>query len=220
MVPKLQIEPGVPSVKAMLAQRLLWLRRLSLLCVGMTILLMALGAWVKANGAGLACPDWPQCYGEWLPPFPSQENGRLYEGQPVGYTQVQVLYEWGHRAVVSILLVPLVAFAILGLLVRDAHPLLRRLPATAFGMYLAQAGLGAVTVMTGNPPWATTAHMVLATVFLCTLVLAASAAHLRPLGDPQPAPPESAKPRTVAFVYPEDSNPPSSPTAEAEANHG
>lgn len=203
----------------MTASRLLWLRRLSLLSVGMTILLMALGAWVKANGAGLACPDWPQCYGEWLPPFPSQENGRLYEGEPVGFTQAQVLYEWGHRAVVSLLLVPLVALVVTSLRIPDAHPLVRRLPATALGLYFAQAGLGAVTVVTGNPAWATTAHLVLATVFLTTLVVAATAAHLKPLGDPKPAPPGPPKPRVVAYVY-HDPAAPASPSADPEARNG
>ncbi|MHB1260776.1 MAG: COX15/CtaA family protein [Thermoplasmatota archaeon] len=203
----------------MTASRLLWLRRLSLLSVGMTILLMALGAWVKANGAGLACPDWPQCYGEWLPPFPSQENGRLYEGEPVGFTQAQVLYEWGHRAVVSLLLVPLVAFAVTSLRIPDAHRLVRRLPATAIGLYFAQAGLGAVTVVTGNPAWATTAHLVLATVFLTTLVVAATVAHIKPLGDPKPAPPEPPKPRVVAYVYEEPSTG-ASPASEPEARDG
>jgi heme A synthase len=187
------------------AQRLLWLRRLSLLCVGMTILLMGLGAWVKANGAGLACPDWPQCYGEWLPPFPSQENGRLYAGEPVVFTQAQILYEWGHRAVVSLLLVPLVSFAIVAFRTPDALPLVRRLPLAAVGFYFLQAALGAVTVVTGNPAWATTAHLLLATVLLTTLVVAATAVHLKPLGDPKPAPPEPPKPRVVSYVYQDES---------------
>src|SRR5690349_21386445 len=137
------------------AQRFLWLRRLSLLCVGMTLLLMALGAWVKANGAGLSCPDWPQCYGEWMPPFPSRDNGGVYQGNPVVYTQAQILYEWTHRAVVSLLLVPLATFAIVAFRTREAHPLVRQLPAMAVALYVTQALLGAVTVVTGNPPWAT-----------------------------------------------------------------
>lgn len=197
------------------ATRLLWLRRLSLLCVAMTLVLMALGAWVKATGSGLACPDWPQCYGEWLPPFPSQDNGGTHEGQPVPYTQAQVLYEWGHRAVVSLLLLPLAAFAFLALRSPDAHLLLRRLPVAAFLMYFAQAGLGAVTVVTGNPAWATTAHMVLATIFLTTLVVAATVAQVKPDGEPRAAPVEAPKPRQVAFVYRDESTP-SLPETEAQ----
>jgi heme a synthase len=200
------------------ALRLLWLRRLSLLCVGMTIVLMALGAWVKATGSGLACPDWPQCYGEWLPPFPSRETGGTYEGDPVPYAQAQVLYEWGHRAVVSLLLLPLGALAFLALRSPDAHRLLRRLPVVAFVLYFAQAGLGAVTVVTGNPAWATTAHMVLATVFLTTLVAAATVAHVKPEGEPKPAPAEAPKPRQVAFVYRD--GPATAPGPETEAQNG
>lgn len=188
----------------MSASRLMWLRRLSLLCAGMTILLMGLGAWVKANGAGLSCPDWPQCYGEWLPPFPSHDNGGTYQGHPVSYTEAQILYEWTHRFVVSLLLVPLVAFAGLALATKEANPLVRRLAAAGLGLYAFQAFLGAVTVVTGNPPWATTAHLVTATLFLTTLVVAATAARLRPERDPEPAAPEPPKPRTVAYVYPDE----------------
>src|SRR5687767_13897043 len=139
------------------------MKRLALAAVATTLVLMALGAWVKANGAGLSCPDWPQCYGEWLPPFPSSENGRLYQGEPVSYTQAQILYEWGHRAVVSLLLVPLVAFAGVAVAAKEANPLVRRLAWAGLGLYLFQAFLGAVTVVTGNPPWATTMHLLTAT---------------------------------------------------------
>ena len=31
--------------------------------------LIVLGALVRANGAGLACPDWPLCFGELVPTF-------------------------------------------------------------------------------------------------------------------------------------------------------
>ncbi len=201
-----------------LAHRLLWLRRLGGLSVAMTVLLMTLGAWVKANGAGLSCPDWPTCYGEWLPPFPSSENGGVWEGEPVAFPQGLILYEWVHRFVVSLLLVPLVAFAVIAARGRELTAPLRQLPAMGLALYFFQAGLGAITVYTGNPPWATTAHLVTAVTFLLVLTVAACHASLRPLPIDASTnkPIEPAKPRKIDYVYPDE---PPAP-AETQTQHG
>ncbi len=178
------------------------LQRLGVACVTLTVLLMVLGAWVKATGSGLSCPDWPACYGEWLPPFPSLENGGTYEGEPVPYTQGQILSEWGHRAIVSVLLLPLAAFAFVAGRGRELRPALRWLPPAAFALYFLQAGLGAVTVVTGNPPWATTAHLAMAVTFLSTLVVATTAAFLAPLAPSRSEPEEPARPSGLTEARP------------------
>jgi heme a synthase len=185
--------------------RLLAMKRLALASVVLTLAVMALGSWVKANGAGLSCPDWPQCYGEWLPPFPSADNGGTWQGEPVGYTQAEILYEWSHRFVVSLLLVPLAWSAVLAVRTKDAHATMRTLPVAALLLYVSQAFLGAITVVTGNPPWATTMHLVMATALLTLLVVHVTWVHLKPLGEPVPdaEPDAPAKPRQVSFVYPE-----------------
>ncbi len=190
-----------------LATRLLWLRRLGLVCVGLTVLLMGLGAWVKANGAGLSCPDWPACYGEWMPPFPSMESEGSTSGiqgpaadHAEAYTQAQVLYEWTHRLVASVVSLAVLAFAIVAARGKELSVPARQLPAMGFVLVLFQAALGAITVQTGNPAWATTMHLVTAVVFLLVLTVATSFAFLRPL--PLDAPAEAAaKPRRIEYVY-------------------
>lgn len=197
--------------------RLLAMKRLALVAVALTLSVMALGSWVKANGAGLSCPDWPQCYGEWLPPFPSADNGGTWQGEPVAYTQAEILYEWMHRFVVSLLLVPLAWSAVLAIRTKDAHATMRTIPVAALLLYISQAFLGAITVVTGNPPWATTMHLVMATALLTLLVVHATWVHLKPLGEPVPEPEAPAKPRSVSYVYPDASTPPSSTPTEPEA---
>jgi len=182
--PKFHIGPILPPDT--MEGRLLWVRRLGMVSVVMTVLLMTLGAWVKANDAGLSCPDWPACYGKYLPPFPSAENqgtwGTNATGAPIPihYTQAQVLYEWTHRAVVSLTFVPILAFALATARAQRFEAPLRILPALAVGLYLFQAVLGAITVVTGNPPWATTWHLLNATLLLVTLTVATSYAYLKP----------------------------------------
>lgn len=201
-----------------LANRLVWLRRLGLVCIATTVLLMGLGAWVKANGAGLSCPDWPACYGEWFPPFPSMES----EGSTPGiqgpaedhaeaYTQAQVMYEWTHRLVASLLGAVVLALAIVAVRGKELSAPTRQLPAMAFALVLFQAGLGAITVRTGNPPWATTLHLVTAVAFLLVLTVGVCHAALRPL--PRDTRVEAPAPRKIEYVYPDAT--PAAPKAPA-----
>jgi len=64
----------------------LWIHRILLGLAIATLFLMGLGSATRVMNAGLACPDWPLCYGQLV---------------PLGEMDLQVFLEWFHRLVAS-----------------------------------------------------------------------------------------------------------------------
>jgi heme a synthase len=129
------------------------LRRATGLALVLTYALIVLGAWVRATGSGLACPDWPTCYGHLLP---------LPGAIPVdaGYAYRQVMAEWLHRLLAGVILGPLIL--VIGWLAWRARGHNPRLPGYAAALVLlllVQAGLGGVTVLDQNSPWSVALHL-------------------------------------------------------------
>lgn len=117
-----------------------------------SFVLIVLGALVRANGAGLACPDWPLCFGQLVPEF-----------------DMRVGFEWSHR-----LLAGLVSLGLLGLtlVVLRGHPE-RRIKlglSVAWLLLSVQVVLGGLTVLLRLAPWTVTAHLITGTIFFITLV--------------------------------------------------
>jgi heme A synthase len=131
------------------------IRRLAAVAAVLVYALIVLGAVVRATNSGLSCPDWPTCYGHWLP-LPSD-----LEAIPnLGYTYGQVMLEWVHRLVAGVLLGPLVlVLAFLALRHRRARPGLLPAGAALAALLLVQAALGGVTVLDRNSPWSVALHL-------------------------------------------------------------
>ena len=123
------------------------------------IALVGIGGATRVMQAGLACPDWPLCYGSLLP-------GRQMN--------LSVFLEWFHRLDAFLVGVALLVVAAICLLRRAVLP--RWLPwaaAAALLLVAFQGGLGALTVLGLLGSTTVTAHLVTALL----LVLVVSAMH-------------------------------------------
>ncbi|MBW4503070.1 MAG: heme A synthase [Scytonema hyalinum WJT4-NPBG1] len=136
-------------------RRLVWR-----MCVA-TLILMAIGSATRVMNAGLACPDWPLCYGELVPT--KQMN-------------FQVFLEWFHR--LDAALIGVSAIALVGMSWWDRRSLPRWLPwASTFALFLIvfQGVLGGLTVTELLRFDIVTAHLGTALLFFTTLLVIGTA---------------------------------------------
>ncbi len=136
-------------------RRLVWK-----ICIA-TLILMAIGSATRVMNAGLACPDWPLCYGELVPA--KQMN-------------FQVFLEWFHR--LDAALIGLSAIALFGLSWWHRRSLPRWLPwASTFALFLIvfQGILGGLTVTELLRFDIVTAHLGTALLFFSTLLIIGTA---------------------------------------------
>ena len=146
-----------PSV----SQPKVWIRRLVWKIAIATLLLMAVGSATRVMNAGLACPDWPLCYGQLVPT--SQMN-------------LQVFLEWFHRLDAALIGISAIALSGMSWWFRKELP--KWLPwAATFALFLIvfQGILGGLTVTQLLRFDIVTAHLGTALLFFSTLVIIGTA---------------------------------------------
>jgi len=113
-----------------------------------------LGGMVSTNHAGLACPDWPTCNGEWFPPL-------------VGLAGLQVLHRFGAYALAALLVAMSLRAA------RSGDPVVRRIARWLPPLVLLQIGVGVGNVLLGLPVWMSALHLADAALMLALSLVAA-----------------------------------------------
>ncbi|MCB1959936.1 MAG: COX15/CtaA family protein [Rhodocyclaceae bacterium] len=110
-------------------------RRLVLLALALTLVVVVFGAYVRLSDAGLGCPDWPGCYGQLSPAHAASEIAEAASLSPDGpVTLPKAWKEMIHRYLAATL--GLIILVIAALAVR-----LRREPGVSPGVALALVGV-------------------------------------------------------------------------------
>jgi cytochrome c oxidase assembly protein subunit 15 len=163
---------------ALVAGITLWVRRDAARyakLVGFTVLvtfcLIVLGAFVRLSDAGLGCPDWPGCYGDFTPHQAREHIGAAEAGMPSGpVTMAKAWKEMVHRYLAMAAGALIASIAASAWLSRGAFPGGRALPGALVLLVVFQAALGAWTVTLLLKPAIVASHLLGGLALLALLV--------------------------------------------------
>lgn len=150
--------------------RLTSFQRLAIWTTATTYFLILVGGLVRASGAGLGCPDWPRCFGSWIPPAKAAELPPQFD--PSQFNPTLMWTEYLNR-----LLGVTVGFLIFATAV-SAWRHYRHQPRilwptiAAFLLVGYEGWLGGRVVAHELAPWIVTAHLIVAVVIVQLLLYA------------------------------------------------
>lgn len=142
-----------------------------------TFLVILAGSIVRGTGSGLGCPDWPRCFGQWVPPMDISELPQNYKEvykiavkTIADFDPFKTWTEYINRLLGVVLGFLIVILFGLSFKMREYE---RNIPWFCGGLLfliLVQGGVGALVVSTHLKPFIITIHMFLAIVLLFGLI--------------------------------------------------
>ena len=154
-------------------------RRMAMITIAAVYFLILVGASVRASGAGMGCPDWPTCFGQWIPPtseaqLPSNYN-EIYAELGYADTSFNVVKTWTEYAnrLIGVSIGILIFITVLiSWPLRNYNSAIFKASGAAFLMVGFQGWLGARVVASNLQPGMITLHMLMALAILGTLLFA------------------------------------------------
>lgn len=134
----------------------------------LVLFLVFVGGFVRSTGAGLGCPDWPKCFGLWIPPTHISEVPEIYWNDPLSSVDGQLIFNpiktWTEY--LNRLLGVVIGFSILiqflAGLIYNRRSLAFLFSSLALVLVLFQGWLGAKVVSSDLKPIIISIHLVVA----------------------------------------------------------
>ena len=152
-------------------------RHLGMLTICAVYLVILAGGIVRASGAGMGCPDWPTCFGQWIPPISEAQLPANYHEiyaqrgyENTQFNPIKTWTEYTNRLIgVTIgFLIFLTAWSSRIYLKID-KPVFY-LAVTAFFLVGFQGWLGSTVVSSNLNPLKITIHMIVALIIVALLI--------------------------------------------------
>jgi len=152
-------------------------RRMAWITLAAVYFLILVGASVRASGAGMGCPDWPTCFGSWIPPLSVEQLPANYQEiyGDLGYaeTEFNVVKTWTeylNRLTGVTIGFLILLTAIFSWSVRHYDKRITITSIAAFFMVGFQGWLGARVVASNLLPGLITVHMLMALAIVAALL--------------------------------------------------
>ncbi|WP_045225620.1 COX15/CtaA family protein [Methyloterricola oryzae] len=151
--------------------------RLGILTIASIYLVILAGSTVRASGAGMGCPDWPTCFGQWIPPTDEAQLPADYHAvyaargyADTNFNPVKTWTEYTNR------LIGATAGILIFLTLLRSRDFLKTDPGifwwslAAFLLMGFQGWLGSAVVASNLRPVMITFHMLMAFLIQCILI--------------------------------------------------
>ena len=161
-------------------------RILGVISICAVLLLILVGGIVRATGSGMGCPDWPKCYGQWVPPtdvsqLPANylEEFDVYGHGLEAFNAAKTWTEYVNRLIGVLIGFLVFATAIASFAYRKTNKKVFGFSVAAFLLTGFEGVLGALVVRLNLEGWSVTVHMFMAMVILLVLVAAVHSAFVQ-----------------------------------------
>nr|WP_225447136.1 COX15/CtaA family protein [Streptacidiphilus sp. PB12-B1b] len=131
-------------------------RRAALASVVASVIIVVAGGAVRLTSSGLGCPTWPECTSTSLTPTPAMG--------------VHGVIEFSNRMLIYVLCAAVGWLIVAASLQRDRRPELVRLAWAQFGLVVAEAVMGGLSVLTKLNPFMVAGHFLLAMAFIVVTI--------------------------------------------------
>jgi heme a synthase len=150
--------------------RLTSFQRLALSTTAITYFLILVGGLVRASGAGLGCPDWPRCFGSWIPPFSAADLPADFD--PALFNPTLMWTEYLNRVLGVTVGLMILATTISAWRHHRREPRILWTVVAALLLTGFQGWLGGQVVAHELAPWLVTVHLIVALVIVSLLLYA------------------------------------------------